>query len=116
MDGLTDIINSGNITEVGLPVLFTILMAWMFSKNSDKQQEQQMLHNEQTDKLYQIIANFSENLTELVSLIREGNEKTDSVSDKIDELNRKIENLTNLYNNTQIQRKDDKTEGRKDGD
>lgn len=105
--GLNDIINAmPALSDIGIPIISIIVIAWLSEKNSSKQQESTMLHNEQMDKVFKIIANFTENLSEMISLIREGNEKTENVSDKVDsvdrkfdEMNRKLENLTNNAKN-----------------
>ncbi len=98
MDGLTDIINSSNITEIGLPIIFTVLVAWMSSRNSDKSQDQQMLHNEQINKLLQTISTFQDRLLTLSSEINENNEKAGAISHKLDGLNHQIELLDNEIN------------------
>lgn len=104
---LNDIINAmPALSDIGIPIISIIVIAWLSEKNSSKQQEATMLHNEQMDKVFKIIANFTENLSEMISLIREGNEKTENVSDKVDsvdrkfdEMNRKLENLMTTTKN-----------------
>jgi len=92
---LSDILSSASgLSDLTISVVAILLIVWLVNKFLEKQQEQTMLHNEQMDKTFQIIANFTETLSELVALIREGNEKTDNVSDKVDEVYRKIENLS----------------------
>lgn len=86
---------ASNLSDLTIGVVAILLVVWLVGKFLDKQQEQTLLHNEQMDKTFKIIASFTETLSELVALIREGNEKTDNVSDKVDEINRKLENNFN---------------------
>lgn len=97
---ITDVVNSiPALTDIGIPIIAIIVIAWLAEKNSSKQQEATMLHNEQMDKTFKIIANFTENLSELVALIREGNEKTDNTSDKVDEVSRKMDEVNRKLEN-----------------
>lgn len=91
---LSDVLNAApGLSDLTIGIVAILLVVWLVGKFLDKQQEQTMLHNEQMDKTFKIIASFTETLSELVALIREGNEKTDNVSDKVDEINRKLEHF-----------------------
>lgn len=94
---------ASNLSDLTIGVVAILLVVWLVGKFLDKQQEQTLLHNEQMDKTFKIIASFTETLSELVALIREGNEKTDNVSDKVDEINRKLENNFNQQQQKDIE-------------
>lgn len=95
---LSDVLNAApGLSDLTIGIVAILLVVWLVGKFLDKQQEQTMLHNEQMDKTFKIIASFTETLSELVALIREGNEKTDNVSDKVDEINRKLEHFNEIH-------------------
>lgn len=99
MDGLTEFIKViPALSDVTSWVLGFLVIVWLVNKFLDKQQEQTMMHNEQMDKAIKIIANYTENLTEIIALIREGNEKTATISKKLDEVNYKVDSLRDNKN------------------
>lgn len=89
---LADLMAKG-LGELPFNILAFVVFAWTTNKNSEKQQELVMIHNEQLNKMIQSTSELAEGLAELVHATRENSETIKKVDTKIDSLEAKLQEI-----------------------